>query len=563
MKSRYRQLVALSLIFLALFIALLGRPFVVLSDEALFNPRTVNTSQPLSLDSRAKRARLVTVNWSAIKPHTPQLRLNLFEDVVLTAVRDRLATSSAVDGYVWVGHVAGRENSQVLLSLSGDALAATIWLDQIERYTVRLHLATPASSASALYQISEVDPAAYLKPDPTTPDFIIPEMPAVAQAAAAPTCEDGSEITLLVAYTAAAREQQGGTDAMEALINLRITEMNLINNLSQVNFDYSLVEVMEVDYQESGNLNTDLQRLKDSGDAYLEGVHVARDAAHADLAGLYISQGSQGWCGLAYTMPENEHSFEDHAFAVAALDYSDDYLCPASSLAHEFGHNMGNVHERSMEGQTTPYYPYAYGYQAPDSAFRTIMTYSCPGAGACELINHWSNPAVSYGGQPTGVDYEANPEQSADAVRSMNNMAHTIANFRTACTPPTLTATATDAPSSTPTATMTEQPTNTPTATTPTATTPTATTPTATQQAMTPSPTLIPPPDTPTATPIQTATATATATTGALTTATASATTPFQLPTATPSSTATRTPLPTIIPPVRPYRAYVPVTLRP
>jgi hypothetical protein len=55
------------------------------------------------------------------------------------------------------------------------------------------------------------------------------------------------------------------------------------------------------------------------------------------------------------------------------------------------------------------------------------MSYSCTGG---KRVAWFSNPDVHYNGYATGIAYEANPSQSADNVRSMNNTAATVAAFR-------------------------------------------------------------------------------------------------------------------------------------
>ena len=46
-------------------------------------------------------------------------------------------------------------------------------------------------------------------------------------------------------------------------------------------------------------------------------------------------------------------------------------------------------------------YSYSYGYQDPDENFRTVMSYNCPGG--CTQIEYFSNPNVTYMGDPTGI----------------------------------------------------------------------------------------------------------------------------------------------------------------
>lgn len=538
MKVRYRQLLAFLLIALSLIMILLARPFAVFSDEVLFEPLANDMFMSVNLDTSARRARPVAVNWSTLRPQSTQIKLNLFEDVVLTAVRQRVDTSPAIEGYVWVGRVLGQTNSDVALSVSDNVLAGSVAINGSERYTIRYSIKEQA------HIVSEVDPDAYLQP--TAPDFIVPAVPIeAADSAAAASCEDGSEIDLLVAYTAAARDLQGGQAAIEALINQRVSTMNTANHNSLVNFELNLVQIMEVNYTESGDFLTDLDRLKNPGDGFMDGVHAARDASKADLVGLYIAEGSGGACGMAYQMNPAANWFEAFAFGVSALDYPAPYNCSPLTLAHEFGHNLGNAHDRAHSG-SVPYLPYAYGYQAPDHSFRTIMSYDCPSS--CERINHWSNPDVFVGGQPTGVDYETNPGQAADNARALNEVAQVVANFRSTCAAPTETAT--------PSPTVTEEATTTPTVTL-------SPEPTATDQApSTATATLIPPPTTtsspePSPTPLPSATTTPVAKVSP----TATQPSPTSIPPGSPTPTL-RAATPTIIPPTPFFHAFIPFTTK-
>jgi hypothetical protein len=534
MNVRYRSLPLFLLLALLLTTLLLARPFAVFSEETLFEPAAAHSQSAVTFDSVARRSRPVTVNWAALTPQTTQLKLDLFDDVVLTAVRQRVDISPAVSGYVWVGRVLGDEDSHVTLSVRDHFLAGSVSLHGVERYAIRYH------AASGTHVVREIDPAAYA--EPAASDYIIPEAVAAPRMPTA-ACEDGSKIDLMVAYTATARDSQGGTAAMEALINQRISDMNSANDNSQVPFDFNLVAVLEVAYTESGSISRDLERLVSLGDDYLDEVHVARDASKADLVGLYVAEGNEGTCGKAFMMNPAVATFEDRAFGVSALDYPDPYNCNPLTLAHEFGHNMGNAHDRANSNSSEPpHLPYAYGYNAPDRAFRTIMAFDCPDGG-CPRINYWSNPDVFYGGQPTGIDYETSPEEAADEARAIAEVAQIVANFRSTCVIP-----ATDTPTPSPTASATA----TATSVVPTATIPPSVTPSATATvfvADTPSPSA-------TIAPSPTWTATAVSLTGSPSPTTAA----VESPTATqPNATIPATP--TILPPF--FHAYVPFAMRP
>ncbi len=87
------------------------------------------------------------------------------------------------------------------------------------------------------------------------------------------------------------------------------------------------------------------------------------------------------------------------------------------------------MHDRA-NGSMNGAFAYSYGLRrcADDgTGFRTVMSYSCIGA---NRVTQFSNPNVTYNGWPTGISYEADPANSADNARSMNETADTVAAFR-------------------------------------------------------------------------------------------------------------------------------------
>lgn len=82
-----------------------------------------------------------------------QLLLNLFPDVCLTAVRDRVETSATGHGFVWLGHVGLGEPGSVLLAVENDALVGTI------RAVGALYEVRP--NHNGLHLVRQLDPNAF------------------------------------------------------------------------------------------------------------------------------------------------------------------------------------------------------------------------------------------------------------------------------------------------------------------------------------------------------------------------------------------------------------------
>ncbi len=229
-------------------------------------------------------------------------------------------------------------------------------------------------------------------------------------------------IDVMVLYTTAAKNIWGGSAQSNANAATAITNFNIsLNNSGVSNTTMNLVYSGEVLYTESGNINTDLDRLATSGDGYLDVAQTLRTTYGADLVSL-ITTTPDNICGLAHLNTTYSNSL---AYSISLYD------CAIANftLAHELGHSMGLNHDWYVNPSTTPcanHHGYvnqvaiSMGTAAPSNKrWRTILAYSdqCGSVNIdCTRINRWANPEKNYNGDPTGKPMtDAQPSNEAFA----------------------------------------------------------------------------------------------------------------------------------------------------
>ena len=235
-------------------------------------------------------------------------------------------------------------------------------------------------------------------------------------------------IDVAVVYTPAAREEAGGTAAIEAVIDLMVAETNQAYEAGGLQHRLALAATSEVRYTEAGD-GRDLERLADPSDGYMDEVHAMRDRTGADLVHLVFKHEGHPFGGLA---------FLPGAFGLTCQH------CGGRTFAHELGHNMGLSHDRYQTGGGRISHP-AYGYvnqhglaagATRSSRWRTIMAYpdQCTDAHtSCSAPLRFSNPRRSYNGDPLGIafgDGGSGVTGPADAVAVLDATGPVVADWR-------------------------------------------------------------------------------------------------------------------------------------
>src|SRR5262249_41371393 len=114
-----------------------------------------------------------------------------------------------------------------------------------------------------------------------------PAFPMTAQPDAVTAEDDGSTIDVMVLYTPGARAAAGCTTQMEQLVQLGIAETNAGYGNSGVVQRGRLVYSGEVNYTEAADFSTDLDRLSNAGDGFMDEVASLRNTYGADLVSLW------------------------------------------------------------------------------------------------------------------------------------------------------------------------------------------------------------------------------------------------------------------------------------
>src|SRR5690606_25423601 len=167
---------------------------------------------------------------------------------------------------------------------------------------------------------------------------------------------------------------------------------------SGVNLRLRAVYALQVDYADTTTNEDALQQLTgyDAGagrpitpNSAFNALREARDEYGADLVAFVrrYREPEQSGCGIAWLLGMNGSGIDasrDAEFGYAVISDGEDldegdgfsYFCSDFSLAHEFGHLMGQAHNQEDAAGRAGAHSYSYGYrETSPSGFFTIMAY--------------------------------------------------------------------------------------------------------------------------------------------------------------------------------------------
>jgi hypothetical protein len=396
-------------------ILLLAAGTPVLAQQVFVRP--TDRKGALSEDRSPTVARAINVlaDFRQVTANNRSLRLIIFDGRRLDLVLDRTERIPK-KGLIWYGKVAREPHSSAILTLIGSTVSGNIDTESGKVYQIRY-------AGEGVHSFREIDRSKFPNEgQPLRPD--IKPLPFSADTCAT---DPPTDIDELVVYTAAARTGAGGNDAMQGTIYLALAETNQSYLNSNINQRLRLAHFEEVSYTETGAFATDLARLQNGSDGFMDNVQTLRNTFAADTVSLITETGDA--CGLGYFMATVSNSFESFAYSVVRRDCATGYF----SFGHELGHNMGADHDAANAGGAGAY-PYDHGFfntspTAPATPWRTVMSYQT--SPASTRVQYWSNPSVNFptGGDPMG-------SATADNHQVLNNTALTVANFR--CSSPSV-----------------------------------------------------------------------------------------------------------------------------
>ena len=343
----------------------------------------------------------------------PTLTLNLFDDVVLSALVDRSVPTASGAGYVLSGRLDAAEPGTWRLLVYEDAVAGTV--DTADAtYNIRtvdgVHVISEVELASPPFQDIVVPLPDHLRESSPDAGFHLP------RSTDAPITDGDGEavVDVAVVYTEGTAARAGrlhGDAGIDAFIDMMFDSTNQAYERSgaMLRIRLALKDVLPC----VGDVCSDYRSLLDG----LGGRERLRDTSGADLLSWIVDTpdpdaGGRAYLGGSYSIV----NFDAGSFA----------------FAHELGHNMHLRHDRWTVLNVDEYkvlndpHPYNHGYVSRTCDWHTIMAYPNRCNRPVLRLYAFSNPNKYHNGERMGVpgsQITSDVDGPADATRTLNGPA--------------------------------------------------------------------------------------------------------------------------------------------
>ena len=317
------------------------------------------------------------------------------------ALQGAFLASSATETE-WFGILAIPEGATFEIAISGDTATVT---EKIDDGVCGLPLTVPHRAFTRTVGAALGDVL-------TTTTADTPPQGAVAAG-------DVNVVDILFLFDAATLASVGSQFTFDTRMIANIEASNLaIQNSGVDNLQWRFVVSYQVPgYTATAKMEDDLNQITYATNPVGQFVREKSILHGTDDAVLYVG-GTRDFAGIAW-MPGR------HAVVLWGTSFM--------TLAHEIGHNAGCNHDRVTAEATDGDGKYNYGYRflinGRDTG--TIMSY------ASSRVQYFSNPDVSYQGQPLGVP--ADQPKAANNARTLRESAAAMAGFRAPATAPVIT----------------------------------------------------------------------------------------------------------------------------
>ncbi|MBX3290765.1 MAG: hypothetical protein KF855_15730 [Acidobacteria bacterium] len=370
--------------------------------QTLFHYKKAPASADARYSAAAVKEAVIAMIPASLVSDSTTFEIPLFDGKTYTAVRRDLELRAS-DDYTWRGVIKdGQADLDVMLTFkSGYAVGLIYAPDAVYEISTRGDEQVITQIDQSRYPVCGGEPAPLPLSDNTdrSDAFLLG---GVAQ-------DSGDRIDVLMVYTPATRNMLGGHTQAATFAQAAIDSANTTYINSGIRMRVRMVHAEEYNFVETASSSADLTSLRSNA-----AIQALRNTHQADLVAM-IGEMTDN-CGIAYLLTTQAHVASGYSYTARSCSIGN------LSFAHELGHNMGSAHNPENSG-SSPWFPYSYGHYV-NGVFRTVMSYVNPCPNGCTRRPYFSNPAVSFNGHPVGID------TARDNVRSINNTADILANFR-------------------------------------------------------------------------------------------------------------------------------------